>query len=203
MKPEITILVIDDETAIRRFLRASLDESKYRLLEAANGQEGLKLAATGRPDVILLDLGLPDIDGTVVAKEIREWSQTPIIVLSAREQERDKIAALDAGADDYLTKPFGIGELLARIRVALRHSKTTPSEPIFRAGDLEIDLASHVVKRSGAEVHLTPNEFKLLATLVKYSGKVVTHRQLLTEVWGGVYAEESHYLRVDMGQLRH
>jgi len=203
MKPEITVLIIDDETAIRRFLRASLDEKQFKLIEAADGREGLRLAATGRPDVILLDLGLPDIDGTRVAMEIREWSEVPIIVLSAREREQDKVKALDAGADDYLTKPFGIGELLARIRVALRHSRKTPAEPVFRAGDLEVDLASHVVKREGVEVHLTPNEYGLLATLVKHAGKVVTHKQLLTEVWGGAYTEESHYLRVYMGQLRH
>ncbi|HTQ09343.1 MAG TPA: response regulator [Fimbriimonadaceae bacterium] len=203
MKAETTILIIDDETAIRRFLRASLDESEFRLLEAADGREGLRLTATGKPDVVLLDLGLPDIDGTRVAIEIREWSEVPIIVLSAREHEQDKVKALDAGADDYITKPFGMAELLARIRVALRHSKKSPSEPIFRAGDLEVDLAAHVVRRAGEEVHLTRNEYGLLAALVKYAGKVVTHRQLLTEVWGGAYADESHYLRVYMGQLRH
>ncbi len=203
MKAETVVLIIDDETAIRRFLRVSLDDKLFRLIEAADGKEGLRLAATERPDVILLDLGLPDIDGVRVASEIREWSDVPIIVLSAREREGDKVKALDAGADDYLTKPFGVGELLARIRVALRHSKKSAAEPVFRAGDLEVDLASHVVRRGGEEVHLTPNEFKLLAALVKYSGKVVTHRQLLAEVWGAAYAEESHYLRVYMGQLRH
>lgn len=201
--PRTSILVIDDELAIRRFLRASLDEDQFKVIEAADGREGLRLAATENPDVILLDLGLPDIDGTTVAKGIREWSTTPIIVLSAREQERDKISALDAGADDYLTKPFGLGELLARIRVALRHSKRSPDEPVFRAGDLEVDFAAHIVRKNGAEVHLTPNEYGLLATLARHAGKVVTHKHLLAEVWGGAYAEESHYLRVYMGQLRH
>jgi two-component system, OmpR family, KDP operon response regulator KdpE len=205
-KDRIKLLVIDDELAIRRFLRASLDAEQFVLLEASEGREGIRVAATENPDIILLDLGLPDLDGNQVAREVREWSETPIIVLSAREQERDKVAALDAGADDYLTKPFGIGELLARIRVALRHverSRSSAPEPVFRAGGLEVDLASHVVRLNSEEVHLTPNEFKLLALLVRNAGKVVTHKHLLTQVWGGAYAEESHYLRVYMGQLRH
>ncbi|HWA84076.1 MAG TPA: response regulator, partial [Fimbriimonadaceae bacterium] len=178
------LLVIDDEIAIRRFLKVSLDEDQFKVIEAADGREGLRMAATEKPDVILLDLGLPDVDGIAVAKGIREWSTTPIIVLSARDQERDKINVLDAGADDYLTKPFGVGELLARIRVALRHSKRSPEEPVFRAGDLEIDFAAHVVRKGGVEIHLTPNEYGLLATLARHAGRVVTHKHLLAEVWG-------------------
>jgi two-component system KDP operon response regulator KdpE len=198
--------VIDDEPPIRRFLKAGLDSEEFMIIEAAGGREGIQLAARENPDVILLDLGLPDMDGIQVAREIREWSQTPIIVLSARDQERDKVVALDSGADDYLTKPFGVGELLARVRVAMRHverAQLPQPEPLFQAGDLEVDLAARIVKFRNQEVHLTPNEYKLLATLVRNAGKVVTHRHLLTEVWGGAYAEESHYLRVYMGQLRH
>lgn len=197
------ILVIDDEAPIRRFLRASLDPKEYELLEAEDGQGGLRLAATRNPEVVLLDLGLPDMDGVEVARSLREWSRTPIIVLSARGQEQDKIAALDAGADDYLTKPFGVGELMARIRVALRHAaKDVPPEPVVEAHGLRIDLAARQVFRDGAEAHLTPNEYKLLAVLARHAGRVVTHRQLLSEVWGEAYVDESHYLRVYMGQLR-
>lgn len=204
-KELVRVLVIDDEVAIRRFLRHSLDPSDYDVKEAENGAEGLRMTATWNPSIVLLDLGLPDMDGVEVARQIREWNPVPIIVLSVRENERDKIAALDAGADDYLTKPFGIGELMARVRVALRHAhhaQSSAPEPVFRAADIEVDLASHIVKRNGEEIHLTRNEFKILATLVKNAGKVVTHRQLLTEVWGPAYADESHYLRVYMGQLR-
>lgn len=199
-----TILVIDDETAIRRFLKASLDPVEYRLLEAADGQSGMRLVATENPEVVLLDLGLPDLDGIEVARSLREWTQVPIIVLSVRGQESDKIAALDAGADDYLTKPFGIGELLARVRVALRHSaRTEPGEPTVVTPEFTIDFSSRTVTRKGEEVHLTPNEYKLLQVLARNQGRVVTHRQLLREVWGEAYLEESHYLRVYMGQLRH
>ncbi len=197
------ILVIDDELAIRRFLRYSLDPAQYELIEAESGNEGLRLIAKKSPAVVLLDLGLPDIDGVEVARQAREWSEVPIIVLSAREQEKDKIAALDAGADDYLTKPFGVGELQARIRAALRRGAKAEPQPIFCAGDLEVDLHGHVVRKGGSEVHLTPNEFNLLACLIKHAGRVVTHKQLLTEVWGPEFADEPHYLRVYMGQLRH
>lgn len=198
------LLVIDDEAPIRRFLRASLDPSEYEVFESADGQSGIHLAAMKTPDVILLDLGLPDMDGVEVARAIREWSGVPIIVLSARGHEQNKIDALDAGADDYLTKPFSVGELLARIRVALRHAnKSTPPEPIVQALGIKIDLAARQVFRDGVEVHLTPNEYKLLTTLARYAGRVVTHRQLLLEVWGEAHVEEAHYLRVYMGQLRH
>ncbi len=204
-EPLHRVLVIDDELAIRRFLRHSLNPEQFELLEAETGEEGLRLIATKEPAVVLLDLGLADIDGVEVARQIREWSQVPIIVLSAREQDHDKVAALDAGADDYLTKPFSVVELQARIRVALRHGSlaTGALPPAFIAGDLEIDLLARLVRKGGVEVHLTPNEFKLLAALVKNAGRVVTHKQLLTEVWGPDFAEEAHYLRVYMGQLRH
>jgi two-component system KDP operon response regulator KdpE len=198
------LLVIDDEAPIRRFLRASLDPAEYELDEAEDGGTGLRLVATRNPQVVLLDLGLPDMDGVEVARSLREWSAVPIIVLSARGQEQDKIDALDAGADDYLTKPFGVGELLARIRVALRHAgKDAPKEPVVEAFGIRIDLATRQVFRDDEEVHLTPNEYKLLAILAKHAGRVVTHRYLLAEVWGEAYVEESHYLRVYMGQLRH
>ncbi|CAN5610327.1 response regulator [soil metagenome] len=198
------ILVIDDEAPIRRFLRASLDPKDFTLIEAATGQEGVRMAATKNPDVILLDLGLPDMDGIEVARALREWSEVPIIVLSARGREADKVEALDVGADDYLTKPFGIGELLARVRVALRHAgKREVPEPVVEAGSLRIDLAARQVFRDGEEVRLTPNEYKLLAVLARHAGRVVLHKQLLREVWGEAYLEESHYLRVFMGQLRH
>lgn len=198
------VLVIDDELPIRRFLKASLDRSEYELIEAENGREGIQKTATENPSVVLLDLGLPDIDGVEVARNLREWTQVPIIVLSARGQEKDKIDALDAGADDYLTKPFGIGELLARIRVALRRTATKePENPVLDFGSIKLDLANRVVSREGEEVHLTPNEYGLLAALAKNPGRVLTHKQLLTEVWGPAYVGENHYLRVFMGQLRH
>jgi two-component system, OmpR family, KDP operon response regulator KdpE len=205
MSEPIPILVIDDEAGIRRFLRHSLDPEVYNLLEAESGEEGMRMVATKNPAVLLLDLGLPDIDGVEVARQLREWSHIPIIVLSARDREQDKIAALDAGADDYLTKPFGLGELLARIRVALRNAErlSEPAPSIFAAGDLDIDVPAHIVRRRGKEVHLTPIEFKLLAVLVKNAGRVVTHRKLLTDVWGPAFDGENHYLRVYMGQLRH
>ncbi len=198
-------MVIDDETAIRRFLRASLPATDFELLEAENGEDGMRVVATERPDVLLLDLGLPDIDGLDVTKRVREWSNIPIIVLSARGQENDKVAALDAGADDYLTKPFGIAELLARIRVALRHAQTsgeTP-EPLFLSGPLKVDLTSRQVFVRGLEIKLTPIEYKLLALLVKHAGLVLTHKLLLHEVWGPAYDTETQYLRVYMTQLRH
>jgi len=200
------VLIIEDEPQIRRFLRATLSSHGYVLVEATTGAEGLSQAATRQPDLILLDLGLPDLDGLDVTQRVREWSKVPIIVLSARGQENDKIAALDAGADDYLTKPFGVGELLARMRVALRHATLAaqePNESVFSVGELRVDLERRQVFVSGSEVHLTPIEYRLLTTLVRYAGKVITHRQLLKEAWGLAYQDENHYLRVYMGQLRH
>lgn len=200
------IIVIDDEVQMRRFLKACFDPIETELLEADTAEEGMRLVARSNPDVVLLDLGLPDMDGIDVTRQLREWTQVPIIVLSARGREKDKIEALDAGADDYLTKPFGVGELLARIRVTLRHvnqSKGPDPDPIYESGDLKVDLAMRRVFVAGQEVHLTPIEFKLLGMLVKHSGMVLTHKQLLTEVWGPAYADETHYLRVYMGQLRH
>lgn len=198
------LLVIDDELPIRRFLRASLNSADYELVEAENGRDGIQKTATENPSIVLLDLGLPDMDGVEVARSLREWTQVPIIVLSARGQERDKIDALDAGADDYLTKPFGIGELLARIRVALRRtSEKEPENPVLSFGPIQIDFSSRLVLRDGSEIHLTPNEYGLLSTLAKNPGRVLTHKQLLTEVWGPAYVGENHYLRVFMGQLRH
>jgi two-component system KDP operon response regulator KdpE len=198
------ILMIEDERQMRRFLRVSLGANNYRLLEAETAADGLAQAAQYNPDLILLDLGLPDLDGLSVTERLREWSRTPIIVISARGQEEDKIKALDAGADDYLTKPFGVGELLARMRVALRHAASTDQgSSELTVGDLKVDLGRRQVLLSGSEVHLTPIEYKLLATLVKHAGKVLTHRQLLKEVWGPSYGEQTQYLRVYMGQLRH
>ena len=197
------LLLIEDEAQMRRFLRASLTSHGFRLVESSTGRDGLLQATSRTPDLVLLDLGLPDIDGLEVTEQIRSWSKMPIIVLSARDREDDKIKALDAGADDYLTKPFGVGELLARIRVALRHA--TPSdanEAVFVVGDIRLDLGKRTVTVLGAEVHLTPLEYKLLTTLVKSAGKVVTHRQLLREVWGPNATEQTQYLRVYMGQLR-
>jgi two-component system KDP operon response regulator KdpE len=201
-----TVLVIEDEAQIRRFLRATLTANGYQLLEATTAQEGLVQAATRQPEIVILDLGLPDLDGLEVTRRLREWTTVPIIVLSARGQEADKVTALDAGADDYLTKPFSVGELLARLRVALRHAARTsqePGEPIFTVGDLRVDLARRQVYIAEQQVHLTPIEYKLLTTLVRYAGRVVTHRQLLQEGWGPGHTEASHYLRVYMGQLRH
>ena len=200
------VLVIEDEIQIRRFLRATLMANGYRLIEAATAQEGLMQAATRQPEIVILDLGLPDLDGLEVTRRLREWTTIPIIVLSARGQERDKIAALDAGADDYVTKPFGVGELLARMRVALRHATGTTRDldaAMFAVGALRVDLAQRRVSVAEQEVHLTPLEYRLLTMLVRYAGKVVTHRQLLHEVWGPGYAQQTHYLRVYMGQLRH
>jgi two-component system KDP operon response regulator KdpE len=199
------ILIIEDEQEIRRFLRVSLAAHGYRLVESAGGKDGILQAASQPPDLILLDLGLPDIDGMQVIREVRQWSQVPIIILSARGQEHEKVNALDAGADDYLTKPFSVGELLARLRVALRHavqSKGEPGEPVFVLDGLEVDLARRQVRLGGNDVHLTPIEYRLLTTLIKYAGKVITHRQLLKEVWGPDSVFETQYLRVYMAQLR-
>ena len=201
---ERVILVIEDEPQVVRFLKASLSSHGFRIIEAETGQRGLIEASARVPDLVLLDLGLPDMDGVDVARRLREWSAVPIIVLSARGQERDKIEALDAGADDYLTKPFGIGELLARIRVALRHAASVgDGEPVVSVGDLRVDLSARTVQRGGSEVRLTPIEFRLLAMLARNAGKVVTQRQLLKEVWGPSAVGQAHYLRVYMAQLRH
>jgi two-component system KDP operon response regulator KdpE len=199
------VLLIEDEPQMRRFLRAALGTQEYDLVEAATARDGLAQAASRNPELILLDLGLPDADGLDVTRQIREWSHAPIIVISARGQESDKVAALDAGADDYLTKPFGVGELLARMRVAMRHAQASGGveEPVFEGGGIKMDLARRRVLREGEEVHLTPLEYKLLATLVKHAGKVLTHRQLLKEVWGINAINQTHYLRVYMTQLRH
>ena len=202
-----TIAVIEDETPIRRFLRASLSAEGYRVLEAEDAASGLRTITGQRPDLVLLDLALPDRDGLDIIRTVREWSAVPIIVLSARGEENSKITSLNAGADDYLTKPFGVGELLARVRVALRHaarinSSSEPEETSFRFGDVRVDLASRIVTRGGEEVKLTKLEFDLLATLVRNAGKVLTHRFLLEKVWGPQAVDEPHYVRVFMASLR-
>jgi two-component system KDP operon response regulator KdpE len=199
------ILLVEDELPIRRFLRTSLAGEAYRLAEAQTGQDALRLAAQQPPDLVILDLGLPDMDGQEVLRRLREWLQTPIVVLSARDQENEKVTALDQGADDYLTKPFSTGELLARIRVALRHSARVSGEresSTFSCGDLKVDLAARQVFVGGQETHLTAIEYKLLSTLIKHAGKVLTHRFLLKEVWGPHHLNETHYLRVFMASLR-
>ncbi len=200
---EARILVVDDDRAIRRFLRTSLTAHGYVVFEAETGQQALQDVMTHRPDVIILDLGLPDLDGVEVTRQLREWSQIPIIILSVREYEEDKVAALDAGADDYLTKPFGVGELMARLRVAQRHAISQVDETAeFELGDLKVDLARRVVTVKREEVQLTPTEYALLRVLIKYAGKVLTHHQLLREVWGPGYEQEKHLLRVNMSNLR-
>jgi two-component system KDP operon response regulator KdpE len=198
------VLIIEDDPQIRRFLRATFTAEQYRFHEAVTAEEGIAQAAARQPDLILLDLGLPDRDGLDVIQKVREWAQTPILVLSARGQEKDKIAALDLGADDYISKPFAVGELLARMRAALRRSAISDSgaDAIFHAGAVDVDLARRVVKFRGEEVHLTPTEYKLLQTLIRHAGKVVTQRQLLVEIWGPQHSEEAQYLRVYMTQLR-
>jgi two-component system KDP operon response regulator KdpE len=200
----LLVLLIEDEPQMRHFLRAALGGDEYQLIEASTGREGLAQAAGRRPDLVLLDLGLPDTDGLEVTRRIREWAATPIIVISARGQERDKVAALDAGADDYLTKPFSVPELLARMRVAMRHALAAggADEPVFEAGGLRVDLAARRVVRDGREVHLTPNEYRLLQVLICHAGKVLTHRQLLKEAWGPGAIGQVHNLRVFMNQLR-
>jgi two-component system, OmpR family, KDP operon response regulator KdpE len=200
-----TILLIEDEKQMRRFLRVTLQSEKYGVLEAETADDGLSQAAIRNPDVVLLDLGLPDMDGLEVIEKLREWSAVPVIVISAREQEGDKIKALDRGADDYLTKPFGAGELLARIRVALRHAAPKSQdqvEAVFVAEELRIDFLKRQVYCGAREVHLTPIEYRLLTVLVRNAGRVMTHRQILKEVWGPPYVEQTHYLRVFMNQLR-
>ncbi len=202
MKPNPIVLVIDDEAAIRRLLRAALEPQNYQVCEAETGQLGLQEAVGRRPDVVILDLGLPDMDGLTVLKRLREWSQTPVLVLSVRDREGDKVAALDNGADDYLTKPFGTAELLARLRVIQRRMPGGPDEPVHVIGDLQVDLAAHIVKVKDHEVSLTATEYALLRALVQHAGKVVTHKQLLRSVWGPKAEEQSQYLRVYITHLR-
>ena len=198
------ILVIDDELQIQRAIRTILTEKGFRVSTASRGEEGLALAASTEPDLVILDLGLPDMDGVEVCTRLREWTQCPIIILSVRDSERDKVAALDKGADDYLTKPFGIEELLARVRVALRHAANRKGEPskVVKAGALTIDLAWHIIKRGDEEIKLTGTEYKLLAYLASNHGRVLTHQSILTQVWGPADADHTEYLRVYMRQLR-
>lgn len=200
--PKTKILIVDDENAIRRFLRTSLDAHGYEVHEAANGENAILLTINVRPDLIILDLGLPDMNGIEVTKRLREWTQTPIIILSVQEQDIDKIEALDAGADDYLTKPFSVGELTARIRVAMRHMHNEEPEQVFVSGKLEVDLTARLVTLNGEEVQLTPTEYDLLRVLIQYAGRVLTHQQLLKEVRGRAYQTETHLLRVHMSNLR-
>ena len=197
-----TVLAVDDELQIRRLLRVSLEGNGYRVLEAATGQEGLTQAAQHPPDVVLLDLGLPDMEGVAVLKRLREWSHVPVVILSVRDREEEKVAALDHGADDYVTKPFGTAELLARLRVAQRHVLPAGDSPVFRFGPLEVDLNARVVKRDGREVKLTATEYSLLKLFVQHAGKVLTHRQILNQVWGPNYVDQTHYLRVYVAHLR-
>lgn len=196
------ILVIDDEAAIRRFLHSALSSEEFCMHEAESGHGGLSAATAYRPDVILLDLGLPDMDGIDVVRRLREWSQVPIIILSVREREDDKVAALDAGADDYLTKPFGVGELLARIRAALRRSRKQEEEPVFESDDLMVDLTRRRVFSHGIEVQLTPTEYDLLRLLITHAGKVLTHSQILRQIWGIAHQEQPQVLRVTISNLR-
>jgi two-component system KDP operon response regulator KdpE len=201
-KNKLNVLVVDDEMAIRRFLRSSLSAEGFEIHEAATGEQAMALAAKDRPDLVLLDLGLPDIDGVEVTRRLREWSRVPIIIISVRDREADKIRALDEGADDYLTKPFGLGELLARIRAALRHVKSVEEEPLFTAGALRVDFSKRTVKLNEEDLQLTPTEYGLLRLLASNLGKVITHRQLLREVWGPAYEQDTHLLRVHMSNLR-
>jgi len=197
------ILVIDDESQIRKLLRVALTAYGYEVKEVACGQDGLRETAIYRPDLVILDLGLPDIDGLEVLRQLREWSEIPVIILSVKEQEQDKITALDTGADDYVSKPFSMGELLARVRTALRHSYHANEEnPILILNDLEIDIIHRRVKVNDNEVKLTPTEYDILKNLAIHAGKVLTHRQLLTTIWGKAYENDTHYLRVYIGQLR-
>jgi two-component system KDP operon response regulator KdpE len=201
-KSLFTALVIDDEPQIRRLLRVTLESNGFRVFDAANGQDGITQAAQCRPDIILLDLGLPDMDGVTVLKRLREWSLVPVIVLSVRDRENDKVAALDAGADDYVTKPFGTLELLARLRVARRHTLGPTDLIVFRSGPLEVDLSTRIVKLNGQEVRLTATEYSLLHFFVRHAGKVLTHQQILREVWGPNQVDQTHYLRVYIAHLR-
>ncbi len=195
------ILVVDDERPILRFLSASLS-GQYEITEAATGEDAIRAVASEHPDLLILDLGLPDMDGVEVTRRVREWTDIPIIIVSVREQESEKVAALDAGADDYLTKPFGAGELTARIRVALRHSVPAETNVVFTSDDLSVDLARRIVSVGGQQVDLTPNEYDILHALIQHAGKVLTHRQLLRTVWGAAYESETHMLRVNVSNLR-
>ncbi len=195
------ILVVDDERPILRFLSTALS-GEYSVTQAATGEDAIRAVASDHPDLMILDLGLPDIDGVEVTRRIREWSDMPIIIVSVREQESEKVAALDAGADDYLTKPFGAGELMARIRVALRRSAPMEANATFRSGDLVVDFVDRLVSVAGSEISLTPNEYDILRTLTQHAGKVLTHRQLLRAVWGTAYESETHLLRVNVSNLR-
>jgi two-component system, OmpR family, KDP operon response regulator KdpE len=204
MGKDITVLIIEDEPAIRRFLRTSLAANGYRLVEAGDGATGLREIEREKPDLVILDLGLPDMKGTDLIRTIRATSPVPIIVLSVRSDERGKVEALDLGADDYVTKPFGVDELLARLRAALRHRFQAKGEmPLFVSGDLSVDLVRRLVKRRGAEVKLSPKEYDVLRVLVEHAGKVLTHRHLLSEVWGPAHSEDAPYLRVFIRNLRH
>jgi two-component system, OmpR family, KDP operon response regulator KdpE len=198
----VRILVVDDEPEIRRFLHASLKMHQYEVIEAETGHEALIAVVDHRPDLIILDLGLPDMDGTEVTRQVREWSRIPIIILSVRDREVDKIDALDAGADDYLTKPFGVGELLARIRVVMRHMTPSNQDPVYHSGALSVDLARHQVALESKEINLTPTEFDLLHALIQNSGKVITHRHLTQMVWGNAYEDTARLLRVNISNLR-
>jgi len=202
MEKGARILIIDDEPQIRRLLKVSLTAHGYEIDEAKTGQEGINRAAIFTPDLILLDLGLPDIDGKAVVAAIREWSKVPILILTARDQESEKIEALDVGADDYITKPFSMGELLARLRVALRHAVTAEQSPIVNCGDLVVDLVGRHVMKNDKEIKLTPTEYEILKVLAQNIGKVLTHKYLLKSVWGNAYNEDTHYIRVYIGQLR-
>lgn len=204
-----TVLVVEDEPQIRRFVRSALEAEGWQVHEAGTLREGLSAAGTRQPDLLVLDLGLPDGDGVELIRDVRGWSAVPIIVLSARTDEADKIAALDAGADDYLTKPFGTGELLARVRANLRRPRATgnglvqeAAEPVFHFGDVEVDRSARLVRKAGVEVHLTPTEYRMLMVLVANAGRVITQKQLLREVWGPMRSDQSHYLRIYMGHLR-
>ena len=196
------VLIIDDETPIRRYLRAALGAQGFTIYEATDGQGAINAAVSYHPDIIILDLGLPDFDGVEVTRRLREWSQTPIIILSVREAENDKIAALDAGADDYLVKPFSTGELIARMRVALRRMARPPDEPIFQVEKLKIDVSRRLVTLDDTQISLTPTEYEILRLLMQNAGKVLTHRQLLRQVWGSAYENETHILRVNISNLR-
>lgn len=196
------ILVVDDELQIRRFLRISLEANGYRVFEASNGHDALQEAARLRPELIILDMGLPDIEGLEVLTRLREWSAAPVIILSVRDGDRDKVAALDAGADDYLTKPFSLEELMARMRVAQRHAQPGPGNSEFTCGSVVVDLAHRQVTKAGEAVRLTPTEYALLRLLIQHAGRVLTHKQILKEVWGPEYVDETHYLRVYFAQLR-
>lgn len=196
------VLIVDDELQIRRFLRISLVTNGYHIHETATGQDAILKTAQLRPDLVILDMGLPDMDGLEVLKRLREWTSTPVIILSVRDSDRDKVAALDAGADDYLTKPFSLEELMARIRTAQRHAQPQPKEAIFTSGRLQVDLTHRLVTVNGEAVKLTPTEYGLLRLLIQHAGKVLTHQQILRAVWGPAYVQETHYLRVYFAQLR-